>query len=129
MEERGKKESSRVWKSLYIGGGTPSILNKNQLKKIIEKAASIKKIGENTEITVELNPDDVSEALLKDLEDCGVNRISLGIQSFNQKALEFAKRRAGVSQNIFALETVSRVWKGRFSLDLICGLPFAEYLQ
>ena len=124
MEERGKKESSRVWKSIYVGGGTPSLLNKNQLKKIIEKAASIKKIGENTEITVELNPDDVSEALLKDLEDCGVNRISLGIQSFNQKALEFAKRRAGVSQNIFALETVSGFWKGRFSLDLICGLPF-----
>lgn len=124
IRERGKNHPADSWKSIYIGGGTPSLLKKNQIKKILDTAGQVKKIRGETEITVELNPDDVSEDLLKALEECGVNRISLGIQSLNQKSLDFAKRRAGAGQNVSAMERVSKVWKGRFSIDLICGLPF-----
>lgn len=112
------------WKSVYIGGGTPSLLTENQLKKIFAAVSESKKIGRQTEITIEVNPDDVTEDFIEKLNKSPVNRISVGIQSLNEKSLSFAKRRASASQNLAALECISKKWKGRFSVDLICGLPF-----
>lgn len=112
------------WKSVYIGGGTPSLLTENQLKKIFEAVSESKKIGRQTEITIEVNPDDVTEGFIEMLNKSPVNRLSVGIQSLNEKSLSFAKRRASASQNLAALECISKKWKGRFSVDLICGLPF-----
>lgn len=112
------------WKSVYIGGGTPSLLSENQLKKIFAAVLEAKKIGRQTEITIEVNPDDVTEGFIEMLNKSPVNRLSVGIQSLNEKSLSFAKRRASASQNLAALECISKKWKGRFSVDLICGLPF-----
>lgn len=112
------------WKSVYIGGGTPSLLSENQLKKIFAAVSEAKKIESQTEITIEVNPDDVTEGFIEMLNESPVNRLSVGIQSLNEKSLSFAKRRASASQNLAALECISKKWKGRFSVDLICGLPF-----
>ncbi len=109
--------------TIYIGGGTPSLLKAEQFNKIFSKIRNCTKLDSDTEITVEVNPDDVNEKLLKTLSDCGVNRISCGIQSMNDRALKKACRRADAAVNKKALEVLQNKWKGQISLDLISGLP------
>lgn len=110
-------------KTIYIGGGTPSLLTENQLKKIFSRIKSSVKLAFDVEITIEVNPDDVTETLLRALFDCGVTRISCGIQSMNDAVLKKACRRADVQTNKNAMEIMSQKWKGEVSYDLISGLP------
>lgn len=109
--------------TIYIGGGTPSLLTDGQFNKIFRTIKDCAEIPGTAEITVEVNPDDVSKKLLQNFEECGVTRISCGIQSMNDKALKKACRRADSSMNLQALETFKSCWKGELSLDLISGLP------
>lgn len=105
--------------TVYIGGGTPSLLSKNQLKKITGHIP----LQNLKEFTVEVNPDDVTEELLKSFEECGVTRISCGIQSLNAVVLSLCNRRSDRNQILNALKLFKEYWKGRLSLDLISGLP------
>lgn len=109
--------------TIYIGGGTPSLLNKQQLNNIFMAIKSVCNISENCETTIEVNPDDVTEDFISLLNELPVNRISCGIQSLNDKALIFCNRRAKVDTAVNALEIFKNNWKGELSLDLICGLP------
>ena len=109
--------------TIYIGGGTPSLISAGQFTKLFSEIRKNTEVDENTEITVELNPDDVSISLLESLSACGVNRISCGIQSMNDRALKYAGRRADAVTNAKALSLFSRFWKGDLSIDLISGLP------
>lgn len=129
-------------RSVYIGGGTPSLLDEEQLKKICDRIFLCRKIfsknnnaggAEKTlsekeksdfEFTIEVNPDDVTKELLQAFEKNGINRISCGIQSCTDACLKFVKRRAGKNENLRAMELISRYWQGKKSFDLICGLPF-----
>ncbi len=117
-EVNGFCERDGVIKSIYIGGGTPSFLKKKHFEKIFDTIKT-----DDCEITVELNPDDVSVELLRALWENGVNRISLGIQSMKDEVLKNAKRRAGRKENLEALKIISNEWKGVFSIDLISALP------
>lgn len=115
-----------VIKSIYIGGGTPSLLKEKHFEKIfdaIRNNSSGLILAEDCEITVELNPDDVSCELLRTLWKNGVNRISVGMQSMNDEVLKNVRRRAGRKENLEALKTISGEWKGIFSVDLISALP------
>ena len=76
------------------------------------------------EWTVEMNPADVTEKLLKAWNDGGANRLSLGLQSFSGKALKAIGRRGDAKQNIAALGLAASMWRGELSVDLIAGLPF-----
>lgn len=108
--------------TIFIGGGTPSLLNEEQLKKIFSVIKPI--LTNNAEITIEINPDDVTEKFIEMCKKLGVTRISCGIQSLNEKSLEFAGRRASLTQTRKALEILKKYWSGNLSLDLICGLPY-----
>ena len=110
-------------KTVYIGGGTPSLLSGQQFASIFDSIKSNVKIASDAEITVEVNPDDISKVLLDDLWKCGVNRISCGIQSMNDAALKKACRRADSQANKKALSLLHDFWPGLLSLDLISGLP------
>ncbi len=113
--------------SVYIGGGTPSLLDKNQLKKICDTIFLCKDFfcdDEPFEFTIEVNPDDVTKELLESFEENGINRISCGIQSCTDSCLQFVNRRAKRKENLKAMEIISRYWKGKKSFDLICGLPY-----
>lgn len=110
-------------KTIYIGGGTPSLLSKLQFQKIFSTIKSLVIIADDSEITVEVNPDDVSTELLECLRQCGVNRLSCGLQSMNDAALKRACRRADLSTNRKALSLIKDEWKGEVSFDLISGLP------
>ncbi len=110
-------------KTIYIGGGTPSLLTKEQLAKLTDLIFSYD-VCSDFEYTVELNPDDITKELLDSLEQCRVNRISCGVQSFSQTVLKSVHRRADSAQVMAALELLTRFWHGKISLDLISGLPF-----
>ena len=109
-------------KTVYIGGGTPSLLKRNDLIKL---SNLIKKIGleQNYEFSFEVNPDDITEELLQTLDECGINRISCGIQSFSDNALKKANRRAHKKTVLTALDLLQTKWHKNLSVDLICGLP------
>ncbi len=109
-------------KTVYIGGGTPSILSQNQIRQITE---IIKKAGlsEGYEFTFEVNPDDLSKPLIDCLEVCGINRISCGVQSFSEDVLKSVHRRASAEQNYNCIPLLKNNFSGKVSADLICGLP------
>lgn len=123
IEFRIKKYQIILLKTIYIGGGTPSLLSKNQFNQIFNTIKCATKLAAQCEITVEVNPDDVTKDLLDSLSACGVNRISCGIQSMNDSALKKACRRANALINRNALKLLSQNWKGDVSVDLISGLP------
>lgn len=111
-------------KTVYIGGGTPSLLNKNQILKIHNYFVTKKIFTDDYEFTIEVNPDDVTEDYINLLKSTCINRISCGIQTLNQKSLDFVKRRGTVEDNLKALKLLSSKWNKNFSVDLICGLPY-----
>lgn len=110
-------------KTIYIGGGTPSLLTNEQLSEILDTVNKFVHINNFSEITIEINPDDVTEDLLKTYKDCGITRISMGIQSMNEETLDFAGRRASRKNNLQALELIKKHWTGELSVDLISALP------
>lgn len=106
--------------TVYIGGGTPSLLKNHQIKKIMDKIYSV---GNPLEVTMEVNPDDISEELLSCMQEVGINRISCGIQSLDDEVLHCVKRR-GCAQSVWeSLKLIKDKWKGVFSVDLISALP------
>ena len=120
---RVKSNKVKELKTVYIGGGTPSLLSKNQFQKIFDALKNNAVLLSDAEITVEVNPDDVSRELLETLSACGVNRISCGIQSMIDAALKIACRRADSAVNKKALSLLDELWTGTVSVDLISGLP------
>lgn len=123
---RKKQFEFNLWKTIYIGGGTPSRLSQIQLKKLF--SVIIPKLANNAEVTIEMNSGDVSVEYLNFVSECGVNRISVGIQSFNDKALQCVHRRSDSKEIINALKSLVN-WRDQdtenrqLSLDLIAGLP------
>ncbi len=123
IEFRIKQYQITQLNTIYVGGGTPSLLSKNQLNQIFNTIKCATRLAAQCEITVEVNPDDVTDALLESLSECGVNRISCGIQSMNDSALKKACRRADAFTNRTALNLLQEKWQGDISFDLISGLP------
>lgn len=106
-------------KTLYIGGGTPSILSIDELKKIISKF----NFSQNAEITIEINPNDVTFEYLSGLKALGFNRLSMGAQSFNDNILKLIGRRHNSQEIYNAVDLAKKVGFNNISLDLIYGLP------
>lgn len=105
--------------TLYFGGGTPSLINITSLKKIINKF----NFSEGAEITIELNPDDANLEYLKSLKNIGINRLSIGSQTFNDSILQLIGRRHNSKQIIEAVNLAKEAGFHNISLDLIYGLP------
>ena len=109
--------------TIYVGGGTPSLLAPDQFVQLFTTIRINSALASDAEITVEVNPDDLTSQLLTVLAECGVNRISCGIQSMKDQALKKACRRADARTNRRALSLLASNWKGQLSLDFISGLP------
>lgn len=120
LDVRIKLYNVHQFSTVYIGGGTPSLLKPIQLEKIMKKVLSL---GIPSEITMEVNPEDVTEELLVTMNNLGINRISCGIQSLNDEVLRCVKRR-GCVENIFdKIELIKKTWNGIFSVDIISAMP------
>ena len=106
-------------KTLYIGGGTPSLLEVDELYKIINKF----NYNTNTEITIEVNPNDITEDFAVVLKTLGINRVSMGAQSFDDKTLKLIGRRHTSSEIYESVNILKNAGFENISLDLIYGLP------
>ncbi|NLE34826.1 MAG: radical SAM family heme chaperone HemW [Bacteroidales bacterium] len=109
--------------TIYLGGGTPSLLEPAETEALLEAVRKNFSMDTNPEITLEVNPDDVHEGYISALKKAGVNRISLGLQSWNDKLLKYMGRRHDAAQSARALDTVLREGIENVSADLIYGLP------
>lgn len=105
--------------TIYFGGGTPSILNEKQICKIL----SCFNYDKSTEITLEANPCSLSYEKLKGYKNLGINRISIGVQNFNDNILNMLGRNHTRKDIYNALEYVNRAGIGNMSIDLMYGLP------
>jgi oxygen-independent coproporphyrinogen-3 oxidase len=108
--------------NIYFGGGTPSLLKPQELEQIFETIHKHYNIHESPEITLEANPDDISEELLRTLKQKGINRLSLGVQSFFEEDLKLMNRAHNVQQAHESIELVKGYFDN-FSIDLIYGMP------
>ncbi|MCD6178912.1 MAG: radical SAM family heme chaperone HemW [Bacteroidales bacterium] len=111
--------------SIYFGGGTPSLLNEKELNSIFEKIYKTFSVGKKAEITFEANTDDLSKAYLQMLGKTAVNRLSIGVQSFNDKELFYLNRLHTGKEAKSALKRAQDTGFSSISLDLIYGIPIA----
>ncbi len=109
-------------RSIFFGGGTPSLATSNMIQSIINKLRLISHFTEDIEITLEANPTSVEAKKFSEFRDAGVNRVSLGIQSLRNKNLKFLGRHHSVDEAIAAIESVKASFDN-YSLDFIYALP------
>ena len=109
--------------TVYIGGGTPSLLRPQQLESILISVQKNFDLISTPEITVETNPADLDQSSLESMREIGINRINIGVQSFDEKILNFLGRRHSVKQAISAVEASRKAGFHNIGLDLIYGVP------
>lgn len=112
--------------TIYFGGGTPSILTSNQFQQIFETIFKLFSVADNAEITFEANPDDLTNEFFESIKTLPFNRISIGIQSFNDEDLLRINRRHTGNEAIMAVRNAQNAGFKNLSIDLIYGLPFQE---
>lgn len=120
LEAWRERTGERQADTIFLGGGTPSLLTRDQVKRLIAKVDELWGLRPGAEITLEANPDD--NARFADFADAGVNRLSLGLQSLNDDRLKFLGRTHTAAQGIAALE-VARGHFRSLSIDMIYALP------
>jgi oxygen-independent coproporphyrinogen-3 oxidase len=122
-------QGHQVWKeapgveSVYLGGGTPSRIEPGAVARILQRVGADRPVAPDAEVTLEANPDDVTSEAARAWRSAGVNRVSLGAQSFDATALAWMHRTHSVAQIGSAVETIRGAGIGELSLDLIFGLP------
>lgn len=109
--------------TIYLGGGTPSQLTTDQLRQLLEAAYIYNKVEANAEVTVEVNPDDVTEQFAYELGHMAVNRVSMGVQTFCDERLRFLHRRHTAAQVMTAIERLRKAGIRNISIDLMYGFP------
>lgn len=112
-----------VTDTLYFGGGTPSVLTRDQIQAIYQQAGNLFGIASDSEITIEVNPGTVSSDHLAFLRSIGINRINIGIQSFTSAILKFLGRIHSPKQAKQAIEDARKAGFENIGLDLIFGIP------
>lgn len=109
--------------TIYYGGGTPSLLNDKELELIFNTIQKHFSIGDDVEITLEANPDDLSAARLQMLSHSPVNRLSIGVQSFFEEDLQFMNRAHNALEATRCIQLAQEVGFEQLSIDLIYGAP------
>ena len=124
LQHRQSELKGEPVKTLYFGGGTPSTLSIEELKKILAAIFHLSSLNfQLEEITLEANPDDLTEEYVQDLRTLPINRVSLGIQSFHDRTLRLVGRRHTAREAIDAVHRLQQAGITNISIDLIYGLP------
>jgi len=114
--------NSKIY-TIYIGGGSPDLLSIENFNKIIDQIKQFTDLNHLQEFTVEVNPGNISDELLRTFHSHGVNRISMGVQSFIEKELQILGRSHTISDVYKSIELVRKAGINSLSLDLIFGIP------
>lgn len=120
----GQNRTGRI-DTIYLGGGTPSLLTIQQLEELFLNINKVwgTSLGDSLEITIEVNPDDVTESFVSGLHALPVNRVSMGAQTFSEERLKMLHRRHSASQVRTAVERLRNAGIDNLSLDLMYGFP------
>jgi len=123
IELRKGDLGKQVLSSIYIGGGTPSLLSSSELKSIFEKLNACFTISSDAEITLEANPDDLTFEKIEDLKQSPINRLSIGVQSFRDEDLRFMNRAHSAEEALKSIKMCQEAGFSKLSIDLIYGTP------
>ncbi len=124
-----KYKNAFIVDTIYIGGGTPSLLSPCQIGDLIENIQQKFKVISRPEISIEVNPESLTRDHLKIFHECSINRISMGIQTFNDKILKTIDRRTNKKEIIEKIQLVKGCKFKNISFDLIFGLPYQDMKQ
>ena len=109
--------------TIYFGGGTPSLLTAGEIKKLLDAVHQHFHVSADAEITLEANPDDITETKLSEWRAIGINRFSIGIQSFKEEDIEWMNRAHTAGEALRCIELVKDAGFTNYSVDLIYGTP------
>lgn len=123
VKEIGIRSQETGVRSIYLGGGTPSQLTIPQLQQIFDAIYIYNKVEKDAEVTIEVNPDDVTETFAEGLATLPVNRVSMGAQTFDDVRLKFLHRRHTSSQVRKAVSLLRSAGISNISVDLMYGFP------
>lgn len=123
LRARADEGEKRQIATIYFGGGTPSLLGPDEVETIMRTIRTRYEIRPDAEITMEANPDDISTAWVKGRKALGINRVSMGVQTFSDKALRFLRRRHSAAQAYDAVGILTGEGIDNVTIDLIYGLP------
>ena len=121
--EKEGKDVGKTLATVYLGGGTPSQLSPTQLQQLFDTIARHYDVSDDAEITIECNPDDVTEAFAELLRSLPVNRVSMGAQTFDDDRLQFIHRRHTSGQVTTAIQRLRKKGIHNISIDLMYGFP------
>lgn len=113
----------KIVETIYFGGGTPSVLAAKEIETLLQQIAKYHNISSSAEITLEANPDDLTPSYLKDLKKLKINRLSIGIQSFDDGVLQFMNRRHTAAEAVVSVKNAQQAGFENLSLDIIYGVP------
>lgn len=122
LEQRKDYLDAQSVETIYFGGGTPSLLTEDELRLILSKISSIYDVVDSPEVTLEANPDDISKERLQEWKNLGVNRLSIGLQSFLQSDLDWMNRAHTAEESASAVK-MAKEYGFSLTVDLIYGLP------
>jgi oxygen-independent coproporphyrinogen-3 oxidase len=122
LQMRKSEFEDEVVETIYFGGGTPSVLQIEDIRFLISEVFAHYKVSDNSEITLEANPDDLSKERIIELSKTSINRLSIGIQSFFEDNLKMMNRAHNSAEAIECLEFATQYFDN-ISLDLIYGIP------
>ena len=117
------KENKEIISTLYFGGGTPSILDINDLQLLFTALKKRFVFADDIEITLEANPDDITDIKLQEWKKAGINRLSVGIQSFLDEELKWMNRVHTATESLICIDKIREAGFTNFSVDLIYGSP------
>ncbi|MBA4407870.1 MAG: radical SAM family heme chaperone HemW [Bacteroidota bacterium] len=123
LESRASEMASEEINTIYLGGGTPSVLLIDEQHDLLKTICQNYLVSGDAEITLEANPDDLSQTILSALKGIGFNRLSMGVQSFSEADLKLMNRRHSVVQAIQSVKWAKKTGFANISIDLIYGLP------
>ncbi len=123
LKARAKYLDTKTLESVYFGGGTPSLLSVAEIRALLDEAKAHFSLSKDVEITLEANPDDLDSNKLRELKTAGINRLSLGIQSFHEADLKFMNRVHDTSRAHRCIKQVKEAGFHNYSIDLIYGTP------
>lgn len=124
ISSRKKYLSHATIDTLYVGGGTPSLLSAAELTRLMDAVKGNFNLAHNSEITLEANPDDINDRSLKDWRDAGINRLSVGLQGFSNEELKWMNRAHTAEQALSSVKRAQDKGFDNITIDLIYGTKF-----
>lgn len=118
---------NQVVETIYFGGGTPSLLNQHELQLLLATIKEQFKVSDTAEITLEANPDDLTPEKLQELRSAGINRLSIGLQSFHEEHLRTMNRAHTAIESLQCVQDARQEGFDNITVDLIYGIPAPDH--